>query len=476
MIKRVINVLIFVFCLISETPLNGQSIELDSYLGEENSKMVEAQMGIYDNESMNIYLNKLGNKLVSHLKEPLFEYQFHLVPDIAPNAFALPGGYIYVTTGLIPLLENEDELACILAHEIIHSNNRHSVRQLKKKILPSLLEIPGELLGVINRDLGELFNAPIKTSNSLLFASYSRKYETEADNEGIVLAASAGYNPYRLTEILSRMSSAIEEATGYKEEESYFADHPYTPDRNNNIKKHAAQIKVNYTKPVSSDFLHEFDGVLFGIDPSKGVIRGNEFLHPDLNFYVNFPTRWNIENQPSNIGAFSADGKAAVFFSLERQGLSPKDAGMEFVDKIDDKYRSYLTDNKNVEISGRKGYLVSFSEKSKKDNMYAYVLWLPLDDKVFKIIGIAPLEYKKELEASAASLRNLTSSEKESIKQYVVKIEKARENETISSLSKRTTNKLNDNLTAIINEKTIDEVLKKGELIKVVYEKGYLGK
>ena len=166
--------------------LYSQSIELDKELGEQNAKMVELQMGIYEDVEKTEYIRRIGNRLISQLEDPLFDYQFHLVPDMAPNAFALPGGYVYVTTGLIPILESEDELGCILAHEIIHANSRHSIKQLKKSILPRLLEVPGNLIGLLNKDLGALFNAPIQTSNALLLASYSRGFETEADIEGIV--------------------------------------------------------------------------------------------------------------------------------------------------------------------------------------------------------------------------------------------------------------------------------------------------
>ena len=451
----------------------AQSILLDQALGEENAAMVEAQMGIYIDEEKTEYLRKVGNRLVSQLEEPLFEYQFHIVTDMSPNAFALPGGYLYVTTGLLPILESEDELACIVAHEIIHSNNRHSVQQLKKSILPSLLEVPGNLLGVLNEDLGAIFNAPIQTSNALLLSSYSRKYETEADEEGIQLAAKAGYNPDAMIKALSRLSKTVEFATGNEEQKSYFSDHPYTPDRTEAIEQQLAVLDWQQKAPISKNFLYAFDSVLFGNSPNKGVIRENQFLHPDLDFTIQFPKDWNIDNQPSNVGAYHPDQQAAVFVSIDDPELSPEQAGQKFIENMDSEYESKMTDANPYNFKGKDGYLVSFTDEVEAVTMFAYILWIPLEDKLFKLIGIAPIEYKPSLEKTASSLRVLTKEEKRSFKINLLRIVKARNSETIKTLSARVGNILNEELTAIINDKTEDEKSKKDELVKVVLSYNY---
>ncbi len=452
----------------------AQSIDLDKQIGAENSKTVEAEMGVYEDETMTSYLNKVGQKLVSHLEKPLFTYQFKIVADISPNAFALPGGYIYITTGILPLIESEDELACIIGHEIIHSNNRHSVKQMKKSIIPSILEIPGNLLGVISKDLGNLVNTPIKASNSLILSSYSRGFETEADNYGVALAAKAGYDPSKLPNILTRMNDAIEVITGNKEKKSYFSDHPYTPKRIDNLNKQLKKITIQESKQVSSNFLYEFDGVIFGDSPSKGVVRDSEFLHPDLNFYVKFPEKWVVDNQSDAVSAYQPDGKAAAFLSLEKYGVTPKMAGEDFLDKMDSQYKRNITYAKEYELNGKKGFLVSFIEESRHAKMYAYVLWLPQGNKVFKLLGVAPIEYQDQLEASAGSLRAITKAEKASIKENFVKVVKAKKGETIETLSKRTGNKLPLELTAIANDHKLSDKLSEGELIKIVSARPYV--
>ncbi len=473
--KRIFFVLATLFYLFAGS-VEAQNIDIDKQLGAENSKTVEAQMGIYDDEEMTVYFNKVGQKLVSQLEKPLFKYQFKIVPDVSPNAFALPGGYVYITTGILPLLESEDELAGIIGHEIIHSNNRHSIKQMKKSILPHILEIPGNLLGVISKPVGDLVNAPIKVSNSLILSSYSRGFETEADDYGVKLAAKAGYDPTKLPDILKRMNDAIEVITGNKEEKSYFSDHPYTPKRIKNLNKQFKEITIQPSKNISSNFLYEFDGVLFGDSPSKGIIRANEFLHPDLNFYIQFPEKWTVDNQSDAVNAYQPDGKAAASLTIESKGLTPKEAGEKFLEKIDSQFKSNITYAKEYEVNGKKGFLISFVEESKHEKMYAYILWLPQGNKVFKLLGVAPIEYQSDLEVSAASLRTLTQAERTSIKQNFVKVVKAKKGETIEQLSRRTGNKLLVELTAVANDHKLSDKLSEGELIKIVLDKPYLVK
>ena len=453
----------------------AQSLDLDRKLGEENAAMVEAQMGIYADKEKTAYINQVGQRLVSNLEKPLFDYQFHIVPDMSPNAFALPGGYIYITTGLIPLLESEDELACIIGHEIIHSNNRHSIKQLKKSILPRLLEVPGNLLGALNKDLGALFNAPIETSNALLLASYSRGSETESDIQGTALAAAAGYDPNAMIPALNRLSEAIEVALGEKETKNYFNDHPYTPNRVKTLEKNIAKLTWQHTANISPSYIYEVDGLLFGDSPAKGVIVDNRFLHYDLDFTIAFPENWDIDNQPTNVGAYNEDRNAAVFVSLDNSDNSPAEAATLFLADLPEEYEVKLSAHEERIINGRKGYLVSFIDKIDDVTMYGYILWVPLEDKLFKLIGITPIEYRPDLEKTAKSLRSLTGSEKKSITIKKVKVVKAEKNETIETLSKRTGNLLNSELTGVVNSRGVNDKLKKGETVKIVLSYPYKG-
>jgi predicted Zn-dependent protease len=329
------------------------------------------------------------------------------------------------------------------------------------------LELPGDLIGVLDKDLGALFNAPIQTSNALLLSAYSRSFESEADDIGIKLAAKAGYDPSAMISSLYRMSYAMGVATGQTEQKSYFNSHPYTPDRTRAVEKIIAELDWEKQDPISDNFLMEFDSVLFGANPDIGVIRDNQFLHPILDFTVFFPENWNIDNQPTNVGGYHPDRQAAAFVSLDDPGLSPEQAGKRFINEMDREYKSKMKEATPYNFKGKEGYLIAFIDKSSKITMYAYVLWIPMDGKLFKILGIAPLKYEPQLDMIAESLRPLNESEKSSFTIDLLRVVKANKGETIADLSKRVGNVLNNELTAIINDKYEDDELEKDELIKV---------
>ena len=235
-------------------------------------------MGLVPDKELTGYVSSIGNRLVDALDENPFEFHFYVADDPIPNAFALPGGYVYVTRGILSLVTKEDELACV-----IHVIRRHSVRQMRSSIIPNLLELPGSIVGtVVDDDLGDLLNTPIHTSNSLLLASYSRKHETESDTRGIELASKAGYDPNAMAAILERLSTAVEVISNEQEKKSYFDDHPYTPDRVKKITKTTSTLSWEEKAKISEDFPAPLDGMVFGYHPGKGLFKEEVFLHPDL--------------------------------------------------------------------------------------------------------------------------------------------------------------------------------------------------
>jgi len=132
-------------------------------------------IGIYNDSALNAYVGSIGERLVDVLGDPPVDFQFKVVDMAEPNAFALPGGYIYISRGLLSLVNDEAELACVMGHEMIHVTKRHSVKQMNKSILPGILHIPGAVVGLFNQDLGRVINAPISFGSELFLSNYSRK-------------------------------------------------------------------------------------------------------------------------------------------------------------------------------------------------------------------------------------------------------------------------------------------------------------
>ncbi|MCB0481163.1 MAG: M48 family metalloprotease [Flavobacteriales bacterium] len=446
----------------------AQSIDFDKKLGASNAESVKKQMGIYNNPSMTAYVGSIGQRLVNNLEKPLFEYKFHLVPDPSPNAFALPGGYIYVTTGLISILKTEDEMACILAHEIIHSNNRHSVKQMRKGIIPGLLALPGEILGIVNDKLGEIFVAP----SHLLVAKYSRKYETEADVQGVQLALKSGYDPNALKAALNRMTTTIELLTGQSEEKSYFSDHPFTPDRVTRLDKELKEAKLNISGPISPTFLSNFDGLLFGQNPKFGVIHKQSILNPTLNLSVSFPEKWNLFLESGRMCGIIENQEAAIAIGTETEHATATDAANAFVQEVPEKQKNSYKRRVYTHPNGQ-GVLISMKETTKDVVVWAHILWLPHDGKLLKIVGMSTQDHLPTLKSIVDQMKTLSPEEKKSITIQELKSVQSSSNQTLEDLANSSKNVLRMYVVEAINEMKMTDRVDPTEWIKIIKEQPY---
>lgn len=455
----------------------AQSIELDKKLGAENAKIVETQIGLYQDKEMTEYIRSIGNRLVAKLEKNPFEFQFHIADDPMPNAFALPGGYIYVTKGILYLITTEDELACVLGHEIIHATNRHSIKQMRKSILPHMLEVPGDIVGtVVSKDLGDLVNAPITTSNTLLLSSYSRSNEKESDAKGIELASKAGYNPTAMADILTRLSQAFEYMTDETETKSYFSSHPYTPDRVSKILKVSEKLEWEEKLKISENFPFPLDGILFGKNPAMGFFKGQNFLHPDLNFSFTFPDDWETSNQATAVIGIHEDRRAGIFLGLEDASLSAEQHAKKFEKQLKKEHDQKPAISEPRTINGNPGYLITIEDKSDKEAMYIHMLWVKMSGKLFKLIGFGPRSVEPDLKKAVKSLRPLTSAQLNSIEVRNVRIVNSKKGETISELSKRTNNVVNPTVTSIINGIEENTIFDDKQAVKIIVKEKYKSK
>ncbi len=468
----IINIVLIIF---THSVTNGQSIDLDKKIGKTNFETVVKTYGLYKDSSMNIYINKVGQRLVSKLDTALFEYKFYIVKNEVPNAFALPGGYIFITTSLLPIINTEDELAGIIGHEIIHSNNRHSVRQIKKRIIPAIITLPIDIVADIVPIFGTL-TSPIKSAESMLFASYSRKFETEADEQGVILAAKAGYDPLALISALNRLMNTFEYMTGEKEEKSYFADHPYTPDREANIKAVTKNIVNKKTEKITKDFVKEFDGLMYGTNPDKGIVKNNELTQLKKDFFIKFPKFWILQNHDTLVVGYSPNKNAAYVLAFDDNKDTPEELAKKYIDSISKKHKDNIVSSQKTKVNGVVGYVIHFEQVSYSDTTFANILWLPIGENMFKISTVSNIKDNKTIQDITKSIRILTKSEKESVMVKYIKIATAKENETIVDLCRRTNNKVQPDMIAVINGININTKLKEGQDIKIVLEKKFLQK
>lgn len=437
---------------------------------DEGAKMVELQMGLINNDVTEAYISDIGNRLVAELEGNTFDYRFFIVDMTEPNAFSLPGGYIYVSRGILSLINDEAELAGILGHEIIHAHNRHSYKQLKRGIIPGVLKLPGNIIGLANEQFGALINAPIGAATGLTMAKYSRKHEYEADADGLKLAAKAGYDPLALATALENLNEDVEFLTGEETKFSYFDDHPFTDDRVEKIHELARDLSWDSKPHIAAGrqaVYEKLDGIYLGQNPEQGVFRGQSFFHAGLGFGITFPENWSGSNNPQYVGATEPDGNGTIMWGVLPDSYDPTAIANAYIDKLKEKYPIEAYKSEKTEINGLNAHIFAIDEVSGSQRTNMFVCWIQGGSLTYQMIGSGLKKFEKDFEATARSFHPITSQEAEQVAGVALRSRKANGSESIESFSKRNQNVLNPRFTAIINDIPENEALSSGQSLKI---------
>lgn len=305
-----------------QSQLTGFStLEDDKQIGrEQHPKLLEAFGGEYENPRLQSYISRIGQELAGYAEYQEFQYQFTIVNSPIINAFALPGGYCYVSRGLVTLASNEAELAGVIAHEIGHVNARHTAQRIAQSQLAQGLLLGAVLLTgqqAVGQLGGGIANAVLK--------SFSREQELEADSLGMRYMSEAGYDPEAMVGFLDTMRdhSQIEaeksgRPAGSVDEHNINATHPRTIERVQQAKTIAAEYSGAGQVVNRDRYLQNIDGMLYGDDPKQGIVRGTEFIHPDLRFRFQVPDGFTIRNGAKEVVAQKDNVKAAIVFDADR--------------------------------------------------------------------------------------------------------------------------------------------------------------
>jgi len=300
----------------------GFTWEQEKEIGKETSQQVAALFGTYRDSKLERYVTDVGNRVLatSHLRRPGIDEQIRKTPVTfgvldSPiiNAMALPGGYVYVTRGMLAHLNNEDQLASVLAHEIGHVAARHAARQTWQQQLGQGLLLGGVLLGQgLGLPAQDILNLGSMAAQ-LIFLRYSREDELEADKLGVEYSSAAGYDPREavgLFETLDRIQE--KEGQGMP---SFLATHPDPGDRIQRIRELTARMPRGRQPLADSRYLNANAGLVLGEDPRQGFVEGNVFYHPDLRFRFPVPRGFKVINQPAQVVMVEGQNRAVLGFT-----------------------------------------------------------------------------------------------------------------------------------------------------------------
>ncbi len=456
-----------------------QPVDEDKAMGRQVAKEVESTMGVYDDPQLTPYLNLVGRRLVAKHEDKRFTYTFSIVDQAESNAFATPGGYIYVSRGMLALTNSEDELANIVGHEIIHVSRRHTAQQMAKAKVPGLLSLPGRVVGgVLSEQLGNLINAPINLAGGAFIAKHSREAEFESDRYGQVLAARSGYDPEALATALDRLEQEARLMTGKERKAGFFDTHPMTPNRIERLTRDAQNIEWTRQPGVVGDtaaYLRRLDGLLIGPNPVHGVVQGRKILHPALDFSVTFPEGWQVINTRRAAIAVEPNQEALLVMSIAGKDVAPRQAADELKRVLEKRYRAKPSHSRDVKIGPYPGHLVTYTDNSGREPMHIHFLWFAYRGLLYQYVGLGPERLRSTLGDAALSFRPLTDEERSSIKEMRLRLVPAKDGETLPQLSVREHNALKMEYTAVINGIDAGKQLQAGQLVKIVVLKPYSG-
>jgi predicted Zn-dependent protease len=455
------------FTLVSE--------EQENKLGAEEAKKVEAQMGLLDSEPFAPYLAQLGKRLAEQSPRQGVAYQFHLVDMEEPNAFALPGGYVYVTRGLLALTNAEDELAGVVGHEIGHVAARHSVQSISKRgPFAAVFGIVSGLTGMVSPLVGNIVGGIGDLTQGLIFSPYSRGQENEADEVGQGIAAKAGWDPAALSVFLSNLEREVELYQGKPRKPSFFDSHPPTPERVRKTSVHATTLKRVPREPISPTkeaYVSRLDGLVVGQRAANGILMDQLFFQPDLNFTLQLPDKWKIENTPQMLVAAAPDGEGALLLRTVGEGQDPLD-GARALEKTTKS--EILSKTQRFQI----GDLPAARTHLKADSQTALdVTWIAHGGLIYQIAGVTPNRhfeaFKPILDATINSFRPMTAAERDGITEKRIRLVKAQAGETIGALAARSRSAWKPEEIAVANGLKVSDSLAQGQLLKVAVTESY---
>jgi len=434
-------------------------------LGNQTDREVRSQYGVYEDGELQAYLDDMCRRLGKFSHRPALDYRFEILDASVVNAFAVPGGYVYFTRGILGTLNNEAELAGVMGHEIGHIAARHSAQQYSRAQLAQFGVVLGGLF------LGDLASGLAQFGVGMLFLSFSRDNERQADALGVEYSSKAGYDAAELArffETLERMNPASDRS-GLP---SWFSTHPSPVDREAAVRSMAKewqkQLGLDHAKVNREAYLRKIDGLVYGEDPRQGYVEEGVFYHPALKFQFPVPATWKLANTPSMVQMVSESKDGAIVFSMGT-GKSPKEAASTFVDKSG----ARLLSSDPVTVNGLSAYRLVSDIRSQQGDVRVMSYFIRKDKNLYVFHGLCVpslySRYDDVFDGAMKGFKALTDTRKLNVQPDRIRIRTAKSAGTLEN-ALRSMGVAKDEIaqTARLNGMEPSDAVRAGTLLKVV--------
>lgn len=442
------------------------SEEQEIQLGTESAQQVEQSIGLVDDVELQRYVSEVGHSLAAQSERPDLPWNFAVVDDPTPNAFALPGGYIYVTRGLATLLTSEAQLAAVLGHEIGHVTARHSVSQLSRAQLAQL----GFGLGLILVPEIAQFGDVVGTGLQLLFLRYGRDDERQSDELGFRYMLEAGYDIAEMEDVFQSLLSAGELA-GQSPLPNWLSSHPAESERIESARRRAEELEASTVdlRTGRDDYLDRIDGLVYGTNPRHGFFRDDWFYHPELIFRFRVPADWQRQNLATVVQAVSPEQDAAVELTIVPASSPAEAAQRMFAGEGIEALRSTPHD-----INGNPSVITEFRAQAQGGIVHGLAAYISHGEAVYQLIGYAPEQVigsrGPQLEEIVTSFSGVTDREILEIQPNRLEIVTLPESMTIEEFAREYPSEISNEELALINHVEPGAAIPAGTRLKRVVQ------
>ncbi len=415
-------------------------------MGRKGHGDVMKRYSLYENKELQDYVERVGRQLAAKSHRSGLIYRFHVLDSTEINAFALPGGYIYITRGLMSYLNSEAEFAAVLGHEIGHVTARHSVRQASAAQMAGIGATIGAIfLPQMRTQAGQQM---VSAAGQALLSGYGREHELESDRLGAEYLARTGYDPQAMLDVIGVLKNqqvfdeTLAKAEG-REPRKYhgvFASHPDNDTRLQQVILAANQYKVTGTEIRNkNEYLALMENLVIGESAKEGITRGNNFYHAGMGFSLAFPKGWKIQNLPDRVVATAPGGGAILQMGAEdiNKRISPREFMQTRLKLQNLKAEGRITPDGLEGHSAVAPIKTSFGTRDARFNV------IYLGDRAFILAGVVKDQnqiqsYDQAFLTSAKSFHRITNKEKEIAKPLRLHMIKVKPGMTIAKLARQT--------------------------------------
>lgn len=414
---------------------------------QEHPKILKEFGGAYDDPEIGAYVAGIAGRIARQSGQPASSFTFTVLNSPVVNAFALPGGYVYITRGTLALANNEAEAAGVLGHEIGHVIAQHSEKRYDKSVFTNLGVAGASILGSIflGSGAGDLIGQAGQVGGGAYLASFSRENELEADTIGVKLLARVGYAPDAQAAFLQSLSdySDLESKkagqAGKDRMNDLFATHPGGPQR---VKEAMAAAKEYPSAPVYNrdEYLKRIDGIIYGDDPKEGVVRGNTFTHPDLRLSFSVPDGWRISNTSDAVLAVGQGGRLQFDIEGDKKKVQSSRSALDYLTRIWVP-NLRLSNAEEIKVNGLPAATASGRVQMKSGNADVRFVAVGFpNDSILRFVIIAPPGGMGKIEQtvirSVNTLKYLSDADVKAVKPVRLKVVTVGSGDTVENYAK----------------------------------------